>query len=314
MRILLTYRLAFAPILLSALLSASTPQEPRPGRKVFSSSSDLVVIHASVLDRKSGFVPGLPREAFTVYEDGEPQPVSFFSNEDSPVTVGLVIDCSGSMQPKRSAVISAGLAFARSSNPQDEMFTVNFNEGVWPGLPPGKAFTSSLDELRQALQRTTARGQTALFDAVRASLAHLSKGGQQKKILIVVSDGADNASAATFEEVLDAAFRMDAVIYTIGLFDPDDHEAKPGLLRKLADATGAESFFPRNPDDATRILERIGRDIRSGYTIGYVPAASAEDGGYRRIRVTVNAPDRRLRVRTRSGYLAKVPAHAGGHH
>jgi Ca-activated chloride channel family protein len=304
-------RLACATLVLCACLfvggsAFQEPQAPQP-RTVFSSRSELVVIHASVLDRKAGFVSGLPREAFTVYENGEPQTVSLFTNEDSAVTVGLVIDCSGSMQRKRDAVISAGLAFARSSHPQDEMFTVNFNERVWAGLPPATPFTSSLDELRNALQRSTARGQTALFDAIRTSLDHLNKGRQQKKVLIVVSDGADNASAARFEDVLDAAFRMDAVIYTIGLFDEYDREAKPGLLRKLAEATGAESFFPRNPDDATRILERIGRDIRNGYTIGYVPTAGSNVGGYRSIRVTVKAPDRRkLRVRARSGYLAKA--------
>jgi VWFA-related protein len=290
---------------LRGFVPGSAFQDSQP-KTVFSSSSELVVVHASVLDRKAGFVPGLPRDAFTVYENGQPQTVSFFTNEDSPVTVGLVIDCSGSMQRKRDAVISAGLAFAQSSHPQDEMFTINFNERVWAGLPPGTAFTSHIDELRNALQSSTTRGQTALFDAIRVSLAHLNKGREQKKVLIVISDGADNASKARFEDVLDAALRMDAVIYTIGLFDEYDREAKPGLLRKLAEATGAESFFPRNPEDATRILERIGRDIRSGYTIGYVPAASLEQGGFRSIRVTVNAPDRRkLTVRARSGYLSK---------
>jgi Ca-activated chloride channel family protein len=175
---------------------------------------------------------------------------------------------------------------------------------VWPGLPPSLPFTSELGQLSAALQRSATIGQTALFDAIDAGLAHLSKGAQQKKILIVVSDGGDNASRTSFEHVLASALRTDAVIYTIGLYDEYDKDANPGLLRKLDEATGAESYFPDSADEATHILERISRDIRSGYTIGYVPAAP-DDGAFRKIRVTVNTPDRRkLTVRARSGYVA----------
>lgn len=285
--------------------AAAAPKQDPQSRAVFSSRSDLVVVHATVLDRKSGFVAGLPREAFTVYDDGRPQVITFFQNEDTPVTVGLTIDNSGSMQRKRDAVIAAGLAFAGSSHPQDEMFTVNFNERVWPGLPRGQRFTSDLGELRRALSQSIARGQTALFDAIRASLANLEAGHQQKKVLIVISDGGDNASTTRSADVLDEALRMDAVIYTIGLYDEYDSDAKPALLKKLAEATGAEAFFPRLPTDITRILERVAREIRSGYTIGYVPAAGGTGRGYHAIRVEVRAPDRRkLSVRARSGYLS----------
>jgi VWFA-related protein len=262
-----------------------------------------------VLDRKAQLVPGLPREAFTVFENGQPATVSFFHNEDNPVTVGLVIDCSGSMQRKRDAVIAAGLAFARSSHRQDEMFTVNFNEQVWSGLPPSMPFTTDFEQLRAALQRTTARGQTALFDGVRTALTHLAEGSLQKKVLIVVSDGGDNASTTKFEDVLDTALRMDAVVYAIGIYDEYDHDAKPDLLRKVARATGGDAYFPHDPADSTNILERIAREIRSGYTLGYVPAAGGE--GYRAIRVEVRSPDgRKLSVRARSGYMAGVPAEA----
>jgi Ca-activated chloride channel family protein len=303
------YRVGVATlILLGACLfaPAASSQEQQPGsRAVFSSKSELVVLHVSVLDHKAGFVPGLPREAFSIFEDGRPQDVTYFQNEDSPVTVGLVIDCSGSMQPKRDAVIAAGLAFARSSNSQDEMFTVNFNEKIWPGLPPGKPFTSDVAELRQALLQSTTRGQTALFDAVQFALGRLENGRQQKKILIVISDGGDNASRIRFETVLDAAFRMDAVVYTIGLFDDGDRDAKPKLLKQFAAATGAEAFFPRRAEEVTRILERIARDIRSGYTIGYTPAVTVQNGAYHAVRVEVRSPDRRrLVVRARSGYYA----------
>ena len=288
---------------LQSFAQEQTANAPGQTAKVFSSRSEVVVVHATVRDGKSRLVTGLPREAFTVFEDGRQEPVSFFHNEDSPVTVGLVLDCSGSMQRKRDAVIAAGLAFARSSHPKDELFTVNFNEQVWKGLPASMPFTTDVDQLQAALQRSTARGQTALFDGVRTALKHLDSGHEEKKVLIVVSDGGDNASAAKFEEVLDLALRMDAIIYAIGMYDEYDRDAKPDVLRKLARATGGEVYFPHSPDDATRILEQIARDIRSGYTLGYMP--STERNGYRAIHVEVHAPDgRKLSVRARSGYVA----------
>jgi len=300
------FRLAGALLLFwSVLVPASAFQDPP--RKVFSSRSEVVIVHVSVLDRKAQLVAGLPREAFSVFENGQPTTVSFFHNEDNPVTVGLVIDCSGSMQRKRDDVIAAGLAFARSSHPQDEMFTVNFNEQVWKGLPPSTPFTTDFEQLRAALQRSTTRGQTALFDGVRTALTHLGEGHLQKKVLIVVSDGGDNASTTRFEDVLNAAQTVDAVVYAIGMYDDYDRDAKPELLRKLARATGGAAYFPKNPADATNILERIAREIRSGYTLGYVPAGGGE--GYRAIRVEVRSPDgRKLSVRARTGYIAGASA------
>lgn len=275
-----------------------------PPRTVFSSGSEVVVVHVAVMDGKSQLVSGLPQDAFRIFENGRPEAVSFFHNEDNPVTVGLVLDCSGSMQRKREAVIAAGLAFARSSHPQDEMFTVNFNEHVWSGLPPALPFTTDIRELQAALQRSTARGQTAFFDGLRTALTHLEKGHEPKKALIVVSDGGDNASATTFAEVHDLALRMDAVIYTIGIRDQyDGKDAKPEVLRKLARATGGEAYFPTRLEDVTGVLERIARDIRSGYTLGYVPPPGAD--GFRAIHVEVHLRDgRKLSARARSGYVA----------
>ena len=295
----------------SVLVPASASQDPP--RTIFSSRSEVVVVHVTVLDGKAKLVSGLPQESFTVFEDGRPETVSFFHNEDNPVTVGLVLDCSGSMQRKRDAVIAAGIAFARSSHPKDEMFTVNFNEHVWSGLPSSVPFTTDAGELRQALERSGARGQTALFDGIQTALDHLNQGHEQKKVLIVVSDGGDNASRSTFEQVLDRAMRMDALIYAIGMYDEYDRDAKPDVLRKLARATGGQAYFPRDPDHATRILEQIAHDIRSGYTIGYVPSAPAE--GYRAIRVEARSPDgRKLGVRARSGYIARTGPHTHDRH
>jgi Ca-activated chloride channel family protein len=185
------------------------------------------------------------------------------------------------------------------------MFTINFNERVWPGLPDGMPFTSDPNELKQAIARSGARGQTALFDALGAGLRHLASGRHQQKALIVVSDGGDNASRTTETDVLDAAMRMDAVIYTLRIVDDEQRDANPELLRKLATATGGESFVVRKLSQVSATLERIARDIRHAYVIGYVPSAPPKDGELHAIRVDVKPPDRRkFQVRSRSGYVA----------
>ena len=284
-------------VLLSLLV-----QPPRGA--TFVSRSELVVLHVSVVDGDAGFVGGLSRDAFVVHENGRPQPVTLFEHDDTPVTIGLVIDNSQSMAPRREAVIEAGMAFATASNPADEMFTVNFNERVWTGLPDGQSFTSNYAELRTALLRAGARGKTALFDALDRAMRQLDEGTLPRKALLVVSDGGDNASTATFEQILDAALRRDVVIYAIGLADRQDREAKPEVLRKLAKITGGEAFFPSKNSEIPGVMERIARDIRSSYTIGFVPAASHDSARPRTIRVEVRSPDkRRLSVRSRSLYL-----------
>jgi Ca-activated chloride channel family protein len=279
----------------------------------FKSSSELTVLHVSVVDGRAGFVSGLPRDAFAVYEDGRPQPIAFFENEDTPVTVGLVIDSSGSMMPRRKGVIAASMAFAESSHPDDEMFTIAFNERVWRGLPDGQAFTSDHQQLHEALDRSGARGQTALFDAIDQGLKQLDEGTKTRKVLIVISDGGDNASHTSFAHVLDEALRRDVVIYTVGIYDANDTDAKPKLLRELAATTGGEAFFPANIDQVQPALERIARDIRSSYTIGFVPPADGAAGRARKIRVGLHAPDgRKLNVRTRSAYVSGPVEAQGG--
>jgi VWFA-related protein len=288
------------------LILAQTPQP----RAAFASRSELVVLRVSVVDR-GGLVSGLPRESFVVQDEGRRQEIQFFENEDTPVTVGLVIDCSGSMQTRRDGVIAAGIAFAGSSHPEDELFTLNFNEAVWPGLPPDQPFTSDREELKRALDRSVTRGQTALFDAIAAGLRHLDRGSRTRRVLVIVSDGGDNASRTRFDEVLDAALRNDVVIYGIGIYDHNDPEAKPRVLRQLAEATGGEAFFPRPGETVTPVLERIARDIRSGYAVGYVPPAGDSAPRRHSVRVEVRAPDgRKLAVRARSSY---INGHAGSH-
>jgi len=273
-------------------------------RPTYTSHADLVVLHVSVLDRHAGYLSDLPRDAFSVTEDGRPQQIEFFQHEDTAVTVGLVIDSSGSMRRRRESVIAAGMAFAASSNPADELFTINFNERVWPGRDEGQDFTSDGATLLRALNRSTARGQTALFDALSAAMRHLEKGHESRKVLIVVSDGGDNASRTTCDDILDRALRSDIVVYTVGIFDSDDDEKNPKLLKKLSDVTGGEAFFPKTNEDVQPVFERIARDIRSSYTLGYVP----RDGrpGEHRLHVDVRDPARRkLTVRARAAYVGK---------
>ena len=268
---------------------------------------DLVVLHASVQNHNGIPVSGLGKEAFQVYEDGVLQEIESFSHEDIPVIVGLVIDNSGSMRPKRMEVITAALAFARASNAKDQIFVVNFNEHVSFGLPANTPFTDETAQLEFALSKVAADGMTALYDAVAAALEHLKQGNRDKQTLIVISDGADNASRHNLARIMALAKQSEAIIYTIGIYDRDDPDRNPGSLKQLARATGGEAFLPGSVKDVVPICERIARDIRNQYTITYVPADIKYDGKYRVIQVKAGSPGSgRLRVRTRAGYYAPL--------
>jgi len=265
----------------------------------------LVVLHATVSDRQGGFVSDLCEQDFVVYEDGVPQRIRLFRNEDIPVTVGLVVDHSTTMGPKLAEVTAAARTFVRSSNREDEMFVVNFNEKVSLGLPGTIRFTDSIAELEKAIEDVPTEGQTALYDAIAKALEELEAGGRDKKVLIVISDGGDNASARSLAQVMNLAGRSSAVIYTIGVFDENNPDSNPRVLRRLAQATGGEAFFPRQFTEVVAICERIARDIRHQYTMGYVSANLARDGTYRAIRVNARAKGHdRLSVRARTGYVA----------
>jgi Ca-activated chloride channel homolog len=296
------------PIALSSWARAREPAAipTRPGDEyAIKVNVDVVVLRATTQDRKNVLVSGLSKEDFQVYEDGVLQTIKYFSHDDVPVTVGLVVDNSGSMTPKRHDVIAAAMAFARSSNPQDQMFVVNFNEKVSFGLPSDIAFTDQPAQLQVALSRVAADGETALYDAVAVALEHLKLGNRDKKVLIVVSDGGDNASRHKLAEITALVAQSNAIIYTIGIFDDEDPDRNPGVLKRLAKETGGEAFLPESLSDVTPICERIARDIRNQYTIAYAPTNKKRDGTYRVVLVKANAPDhRRLTVRTRAGYVA----------
>jgi VWFA-related protein len=266
---------------------------------------DWVVLHPTVRDRKGRFVSDLREQNFEIYEDGVRQSIRLFQYEDTPVTVGLVVDHSRSMWPKLGQVTAAARAFVRSSNPADQMFVVNFNEAVSLGLPDSIPFTNSSTELEGAIANAPAAGMTALYDAVVEGIEHLQAGGHGKKALLVISDGGDNASAHDLAAVLKVAEQSSAILYTIGLFDGDDPDRNPKVLKRLAKETGGEAFFPSEFSAVVAVCESIAHDIRNQYTIGYVSTNVTPKGTYRAVRVVARAAGRgKLFVRTRAGYIA----------
>ncbi len=265
----------------------------------------MVVLPATVRDRQGHLVSDLREQDFEVYEDGVPQRLRLFRHEDVPVTAGLVVDHSGSMQPKLAELTAAARTFVQSSNPEDQMFVVNFNEKVTLGLPATVRFTNSSAELERAISHAPAAGQTALYDAVVQAFERLQEGSRDKKVLLVISDGGDNASAHSLAQVLKLADQSRVAIYTIGVFEEDDPDANPRVLRHLAQATGGEAFFPHELSEVVTICERIARDIRNQYTIGYISTNATRDGARRTIRVVARAAGHsKLSVRTRASYIA----------
>jgi len=293
---------------LGVTLPATRTGPPAPaqeGPPVFSAQSELVVLQVMVEDRRHAYVTDLAADAFTVREDGVPQAIAFFNQLDAPVDVGVIVDGSGSMQAVRGLVAATADGFVGASNPQDEMFALTFNDTVRPLLPETAPFTSNGATLHAALAGAiTSRGRTALYDAIVAGLRYADLGMFERKALVVISDGGDNASMSTLDDVLDAVRLSNAVIDTIAVVDPVDPDAHPDRLKKLADASGGEAFQVQTADQLPTILQHIARDIRSMYTIGYAPS-HAGGSGFRRIHVDAKAAGHAgLRVRTRDGYLA----------
>jgi Ca-activated chloride channel family protein len=291
---------------LSGVVVSAASQEV--GRALMSVETDLVTLPVTVVDRHGRLVPGLTREQFTIYDNGEPRPIEFFTSEELPATIGLVIDSSSSMRGRRAEIVAAGSSFAAFSHPLDELFTVNFNETAWLGLPPYVRFAETPAQLRTALSRAPAAGLTALYDGVGRALDYVQLGMHERRALVIVSDGGDNASSRTLEDVMEQARRANAVIYSVILFTPDQHDAKPHVLRKLARETGGEAFVPKRADDMSKVFIHIAREIRSGYLLAFSPPESAESG-YRILRVQIDADDHRpLVARTRTGYYARQMA------
>ena len=268
---------------------------------------NLVVLHTSVLDDRGKFVEGLTQDNFRVYEDKVEQKLAVFKREDIPVSMGLVIDNSGSMRDKRPRVNEAALTLVQSSNPQDEAFVVNFNDDFYLDLD--KDFTNSVPELKEALERIDARGSTALYDAIIGSLDHLKKGNKEKKVLLIVTDGEDNTSRNSLEKTIREIQKTDTVIYTIGLLSQESKKSAKTAKRALteiAQASGGVAYFPENVEDVHSICEQVAHDIRHQYTLAYYPSNSARDGSFRSVHVDVIPPrgHGKLIARTRNGYYA----------
>jgi VWFA-related protein len=298
---ILTLVLALTLKALSGQTSAVAPGE-QPFK--LTATAELVLLDVSVKDSDGGHVSNLKPGNFRVFENGNPQAVTHFGNEDVPVTVGLVVDTSGSMRLKRADVIAAALAFILASNRRDEVFVVNFNDGVSSGLPQSIPFTSDIDQLRAALSDGIPAGKTALYDAILFSLSHLEKGTRDRKTLVLVSDGGDNNSAHGSEDVMRMVRESRATIYTIGIFDKSDVDQNPGLLRRLAQVSGGEAFFPERLSEVGGICQEIAKDIRARYTLGYVPVRLGDKGSLRKVRVVAaHSGGHNLVVHTRTTYL-----------
>ena len=286
----------------SGLEIASAPSQDKSPPYVISQEVNLVALPVVVRDREGHFVSGLQASNFQVREDGRPQAITLFRNEDIPVTAGLVVDHSGSMAARQLEVIEGAQAFVQASNPQDREFVVNFGEKISFGLPENVAFTNDANTLRQALSTPYASGRTALYDAILVAIRHLQKDDREKKVLILISDGGDSASNHTFADVLRMAQTTGVVIYTIGLLDEHNADQNPKVLQKLASTTGGEAYFPNSFVEVIDVCRQIATEIRHQYTIGYTPP-DHDRPGYRKTHVSATAPGRgKLFVRTRTEY------------
>ena len=292
-----------APALCAAtvmgLLAADTPGQST----VIRVDTRLVVLHATVMDKSGHLVINLPETAFEVFENNVRQQIKIFKREDVPVSMGLVIDNSGSMRDKRSKVEAAALALVKDSNPHDEVFIVNFNDEAFLD----KDFTNDPKDLQEGLARIDSRGGTAMRDAIRMSIDHLKeKAKKDKKVLVVVTDGNDNSSLISLENLVKSSQDSGVLIYTVGLLSEEERrEAKrcKRALEELATVTGGEAYFPKELAEVDRVAHVVARDIRNQYTLAYTPANLTLDGTFRQIKVTANGPNRPT-VRTRSGYYA----------
>lgn len=287
--------------------SALAPAQENPqdtGGLTFRSDTREVLLHATVVDRKGAFVTDLPREAFKVFEDGVEQKLKVFRREDVPVSMGLIVDNSGSMRRKRKKVEDSAMALVKASNRQDEIFIVNFNDVAYRDAD----LTSDVKKLEEGLSRIDAKGGTAMRDALTLSMDYIKeKGRKAKKVLLIVTDGDDTASSDsnTLEKLLAKAQRSEVLIFAIGILNEEDRRLAKRAQRSLELLTkqsGGIAHFPKDVENVTDVALQIAREIRSQYIIAYSPT-KPDDGAYRQLKVTVKGSG--LTVRTRTGYYAK---------
>jgi VWFA-related protein len=271
---------------------------------IFTSDTRLVVLHATAVNSKGQLVTNLPQSAFKVFENGVEQQIKLFRREDVPVALGLVVDNSGSMKDKRSKVEAASIAMVKASNPRDRVFIVNFNEEAYRDVD----FTSEIKKLEEGIARIDARGGTAFYDALSASLDYVKQYGKlEKKVLMLVTDGADTASTITAEKLLGRLnSATDVVVHAIGLLSQEEpREARKAKrsLEAITRASGGLCFFPKEVEEVEKLALQVAHDIRNQYILGYTPLNAALDGTYRTVKVTATGPGSPV-VRTRNGYYA----------
>ncbi len=293
----------FKPLFTILLALPVLPAQAQDEPAVFRSDARLVVLHATVVDQQGGLVTNLPQTAFRVLENGADQQIKVFRREDAPVSIGLVIDDSGSMINRRDKVAAAGLGFVRASHPENEVFVLHFNEKNYLDTD----FTNDTAKLEHGLTTFDSRGTTSMRDAVRLAITHLERRGREdKKVLLIVSDGEDNSSETSQEYLLKMTGQAGIIIYPIGLLhETDDEKAQKGRrdLEALARATGGQAYFLNSTQEIDRTVREIARYIRNQYTIAYTPANEALDGTYRKLDLVVTA-GQPVTVRTRAGYWA----------
>jgi Ca-activated chloride channel family protein len=286
------------------------PANPPSGDDViFRANTRLVLLPISVADKNGKLVTDLKQSAFKVYENGVEQPIKLFKREDVPVSLGVIIDNSGSMKEKRQKVETASMDMVKASNPQDEVFIVNFNDEAWLDVP----MTNDIKAMQAGVARIDSRGGTAMRDAISMSIDYLKKEGKrQKKVLLVITDGNDNASTINLERLVSRAQQNEVLLFSIGLLNEEErHEARIAkrALDTLTRESGGLTFYPKSVADVDQIALQVAREIRNQYTIAYSPTVPEMDGSFRQIKVTVNGPGHPL-VRTRTGYYA-TPDEAG---
>ena len=289
---------------IAAVLGAVPHVAAGQSTPTFRTETRLVVLHATVKTDRGAEVVDLDQRAFTVYENGKQQPITLFRRDDIPVSLGLLIDNSGSMRRLRERVEVAALSFVRASNPLDEVFVVNFADKARIDVP----FTRDPATLAARIARVDSIGGTALRDAVAMSERYLGdEAACDRRVLLVITDGRDNASTATWREIQQAAEQTDTSLYAIGLFGDDSSAAaRQGRheLARLTDHTGGAAYYPSSIDQVQSVVTDLARQIRNQYTIAYAPTNQALDGTYRRVRVEARGREP-LIVYTKAGYTAQ---------
>jgi VWFA-related protein len=296
-------------LILASLVSFAQPAKPpsaaqSPGDDfVFRADTRLVILPISVVERNGKLITNLQQKAFKVFENGVEQPIKIFRREDVPVSLGIIIDNSGSMKEKRQKVEIASMDLVKASNRQDEVFIVNFNDDAWLDVP----FTSDIKAMEDGVAKIDSRGGTAMREAISESLDYMKKEAKrQKKVLLVITDGNDNASSITIEKLITRCQQNEVLIYAIGLLNEEERrEARIArrALDALAHETGGQAYYPKGLAEVDQITLEVAHELRNQYTIGYSPTVQAMDGSFRQIKVTVNGPGHPV-VRTRTGYYA----------